>query len=188
MSPRWIVALIVGGVVLVAAMGFVTAPDLDRLRKDFEEQIPGVEFEKEVTLSLGPIALFAVKSVLKAAGVENEVSDYLGGLRRVRLAVYESRNLPPKFDVRFPKSLRQRLERGDWHLVVKVREAGDAAWVFCRQKGDSVDGIYVVALDENELVLVRADGRLERALMKAIHDNARTGDRSYASIRTVVDR
>ena len=90
----------------------------------------------------------------------------------MEVAVYEAKNVPQDVTVRLPGILTKLLEGGRWELTVKALDEGEATWILCRMDGDSIRGLYVVALDREALVVVRADGRLEDFLAKAIRGNA----------------
>jgi hypothetical protein len=60
-------------------------------------------------------------------------------------------------------------ERG-WIAAVTLREGDERTWVYYRtnSRADRLRGVYVVALEGDELTLVRLTGRLDRALEAAI--------------------
>jgi len=157
--------------VVLSVSGCLWAPDLDRVRKDLEKQMPGVEFDRRIALSLGPIAMTFVRGALALAPDTREAAGYVRDVHSVGVAVYTARNLPRDFDVRLPKAIEELVEDGGWEIAVKTRDDGEAVWILCSMEGDAIKGLYVVALDEEELVLVRAKGRLEEMFKKAIREN-----------------
>jgi hypothetical protein len=159
----------------LSVSGCLWAPDLDRIRKDIEKQIPGAAFDREIALSLGPVALTLARCALSFAPDAREAGGYVRDIRSVGVAVYTARNLPADFDVRLPKALENLVAKEGWEIAVKTRENGEAVWVLCKEDGGSVGGIYVVALNDEELVLVRAQGKLEELLKRAIRENAGPG-------------
>lgn len=164
--------------VVLSVSGCLWAPDLDRVRKDLEKQMPGVEFDRRIALSLGPVALTLVRGALSLATDSpdtREVAGYMRDIHSVGVAVYTAHDVPGDLDLRLPKALEKLVDGGGWEIVVKTREDGEAVWVLCMMDGDTIKGLYVVALDEEELVLVRAKGRLEEMFKKAIRDNVRPG-------------
>ncbi|HVS65428.1 MAG TPA: hypothetical protein VMT85_18215 [Thermoanaerobaculia bacterium] len=60
-------------------------------------------------------------------------------------------------------------ERG-WIAAVTLRQGDERTWVYYRtnSRADRLRGVYVVALEGDELTLVRLTGRLDRALEAAI--------------------
>jgi hypothetical protein len=159
----------------ISVSGCLWAPDLDRIRKDIEKQIPGAAFDREIALSLGPVALTLARCALSFAPDAREAEAYVRDIRSVGLAVYTARNLPADFDARLPKALENLVAREGWEIAVKTSEDGNAVWVLFKEDGGSVGGVYVVALGDEELVLVRAQGNLEEILKRAIRENAGPG-------------
>jgi hypothetical protein len=78
--------------------------------------------------------------------------------------------MPPKAGIEMPAKLRELQAQG-WVTAVKVRDEGDVVWVLYRLDDDSVRELYVVALDEHELVLVRAKGNLEKLVARALQES-----------------
>jgi hypothetical protein len=157
------------------ASGCLWAPDLDAIRKDIEKQIPGAAFDREIALSLGPVSLAVARFALFFTPEAREAAGYVGEIRSVGVAVYTARHLPADFDLRLPGALESMVAGGGWEIVVKTRERDQAVWVLCKEDGGSVGGVYIVALDEEELVLVRAEGKFEDVVKRAMRENPGTG-------------
>lgn len=66
-------------------------------------------------------------------------------IRRVKLAVYNVEKMPPGADIEMPKRLTKLLEKDDWDLAARIRE-------------------------DDELVLVRASGHIDRLLALAMEN------------------
>ncbi|MBP2680994.1 MAG: hypothetical protein H6Q78_857 [Candidatus Krumholzibacteriota bacterium] len=175
MKSRAFVASVAIAVLALSVSGCLWAPDLDRVRKDIEKQIPGASFDREFALSLGPVALTLVRGALYLSPEAKEPRDYVRDVRSVRVAVYSVRSLPADFEVRLPAALGKLVEKDGWEVAVKTREGGEAVWILCKEDGGAIDGIYVVALDDNELVLVNAAGRIDEICRKAMRENGGPG-------------
>ncbi len=155
----------------VTVSGCVWAPELDDVRREIERQVPGARFESEFKLTLGPGTLGLLRLVTGFVPDAREANEYLNTIHRVKLAVYRTESLPPLDDLRLPRRLRALLERDGWEVAVKAREEDQMVWVLYRARRNTVRDLYVVALDPDELVLVRFEGRLDRLLQKAIEEN-----------------
>ena len=169
-SPR---KMPIVGLVLILTLcsGCLWAPDLDRVRRDIELQLPGSEFNKEIAFSLGPVTLGAAKLITKFVPDAEEARTYLQDVTRVKVAIYEAENITDTGDVKIPKDLKKLLEKDGWELVVKTQDDNGATWILCQLDDDKLEGIYIVVLDSDELVLVRAHGNLERLFEKALQEN-----------------
>lgn len=182
MKPRRVLLIIGLSVIAAFVASCLWTPELDRVRKGVEHQLPGVTFKKEVAFSLGPIALSLVKAALKLVPDTQDAAAYLKDIRKVEVAVYEAQNVPQDVIVRLPGRLMKLLEDGRWELAVKALDEGESTWILCRMDGDSIRGLYIVALDRDALVLVRVDGGLEDLLARAIRKNARPGDHALSAL------
>ncbi|HEX6791381.1 MAG TPA: DUF4252 domain-containing protein [Candidatus Krumholzibacteria bacterium] len=161
---------------LLAAPGCFSSGELSGIRRDLQAQLPGSSFEKNIELSLGPIVLGMAKMVTAVVPGAHEARSWLTGVSRVQIGVYDAAidSMP---GLRMPARLQSLLDDG-WETAVRVRDADEAVWLLYRPDGDSVREIFVVVLDRNELVLVKAKGRLDRLIAAAL-DEAH-GHRSFA--------
>jgi hypothetical protein len=161
--------------VLVAAAGVsagcLWAPDLAMVRKDIERQLPGVSFEKEIELTLGPVSLAFARLVARITPEAVDASGYLSDVSRIELAVYNTEDMPPAKSVQMPERLRLMQESEGWELAVRMRDDDELAWVLYRTDGDEVKELYVVVVSDDELVMVKAEGRLERLVARALTDS-----------------
>jgi len=169
MARRTSILMIV--IVIMAASGCTWSPELSRVRNQLEEQLPGAEFEKEIELSLGPLSLALARVILGAVDDEDAgiARKYLRDVSRVQVAVYECDNVPPVSHVKMPEAIRD-LEDDGWETAVKVREEDSLAWILYKIDDNRIRELYVITLSDEELVLVKAEGDLDRLAAQAIHD------------------
>lgn len=151
--------------------GCIWAPELEDLRREIEREVPGARFESEFKLTLGPTSLGFARMVTSLVPDAREANEYLTTIRRVTLAVYRTESLPSASELRLPRRVRQRMKRDGWEIAVKAREQDGMAWILYREHRNTVRDLYVIALDRNELVLVRVEGRLDRLLQKALQEH-----------------
>jgi len=164
------IAVVILLAVVAATSGCLWAPDLAMVRKDIERQLPGASFEKEIELSLGPISLAFARLVTRIVPDAREASGYLRDVSRIEIAVYNAERVPPARDVKMPQKLKDMTSGEGWEMAVKVRDDDELVWVLYRIDDDSIKELYVVALDSDELVMVRAEGKLERLVARALEE------------------
>jgi len=161
-------------VLLVAISGTVSgclwAPDLAGVRKDIERQLPGVHFEKKIELTLGRVAIAFARLITRFVPEAREAGQYLHDINRVAIAVYETERMPAPITVSMPKSLKKLRERDDWELAVRVCQDDESIWLLCRTEKDEIREVFLVVLSEDELVIVRSKGRLDRVVAAAISE------------------
>ena len=168
----------IAGIIVLISMssGCLWAPELDRVQRELKEQLPGVDFKKEFAISLGPLSLGLARSVVRFVPDGHEAHTYLKEIRRVKIAIYNVNNLPRHEEVAVPDKLRELLENDDWEQAVRVSDHGQWGWVLYRAKEDTVREIYVVVLSDHELVMVRAEGRIDRILRQAVRNHVDSPD------------
>jgi hypothetical protein len=154
---------------LTVTSGCMWTPELSRVKNDIERQLPDARFEKEFALSLGPIALTFARLVTKLVPDASQASEYLRDVSRVQVAVYNTEALPPVSEVRMPDRL-ERMSDDGWETAVKVREDDGVVWVMYKIDGDTIRDLYVVVLNDEELVIVKARGQLERLVARALSE------------------
>lgn len=134
------------------------------------EQHTGADLDRQVVFTIGPLGLRTVGWMAGLSG-DDEVAlarTYLRDVRRVKVGVYEV-EAPGLLDgTAFPPV--RRLERRGWETLVRVREDDEAVWVLYRERKGRIRDLYVVALDDEELVLARVKGRLDRMVARALHE------------------
>jgi hypothetical protein len=154
---------------LTLGNGCMWAPELTEVKRDIAGQLPDVSFRKNLTLSLGPLTMALARTVSGFIPDAGEARTYLRDVSKVQVAVYETRGDVRAASLQTPARLQQLLDDG-WEMAVRVREDNEMVWLLYRVDGDSVREMFVVVLGDEELVLVRVKGHLERIMAQALED------------------
>lgn len=170
------IALALVLVLFGASTGCLWAPDLAMVRRDIERQLPGVTFDKEIELTLGPISLAFARMVTGLSADTEDASGYLRDVSRIELAVYNTEHMPPASSVSTPERLAKMTESEGWELAVKVRDENELAWILYRLHEDVIKELYVVVVTDEELVMIKAEGKLERLVARALSDSGALKD------------
>ncbi|HXV75462.1 MAG TPA: DUF4252 domain-containing protein [Candidatus Polarisedimenticolaceae bacterium] len=110
----------------------------------------------------------------------------LKGIRRVEIGIYEVRGLKKSLEAQRPLDLT--IFR-DWAPVVTVRDHGEEVSVLSRtdEQGE-IRGIMIVVAEEDEWVLVRVRGRLDRIFEAALEQAFADVHRGDLYAKTRVER
>ena len=165
-----IVAIVLLLIVTATSTGCLWAPHLANIRQDIERQLPGVHFDKEIELTLGRLSLTFARLITAFVPDAHDAHRYLRDVSRVELGVYNADRISGT-EVSMPDRLREMQESEGWELAVKVRENNNLVWVLYRVDSDKIKEVFVLVLDDNELVLVKAQGRLERLIAYALSES-----------------
>jgi hypothetical protein len=156
---------------LLLCSGCLWAPGLERLKDEMTAQMPGAQFDKEVALTLGPMSLMLARVAMQFVPEPEarESRQYLSEIRRVELAVYNTKSLPSLRQVEFPKQLNKLLNE-DWEIAAKVVEEDQLVWVLYHESGERIDYLCAVVLDEQNLVLAKVKGNLGKLFLKGLRE------------------
>ena len=170
MTHRLLVPLIVLLFVLPLT-GCFYSREIAQTRRDIERQVPGAAFEREMVVNLGPVSLRTLRWLAGRSSDDDarQARLYLNDLRRVKVGIYRTEHLSPTLDALDLPHFR-RFERKGWELALSVREDDEAVWVYYRERHGTVRDLYVVALDDEELVLARVKGHLGRLVTRVMRD------------------
>ena len=157
--------------VAVSLTGCVYSREITQTRRDLERHYPEADFDHMITINLGPRTLhtFGWLAGLAPEPEAQMARDYLYEIDRVKVGIYQVDRLPDLDDFD-PPALR-RFEDNGWELAVKVQEDDEIVWVLYRDNDAQVRDIYTIVLTDEELVLVRIKGHLNRLLEKVMDDH-----------------
>ncbi|NNE34814.1 MAG: DUF4252 domain-containing protein [Rhodothermales bacterium] len=164
-------ALVLVMLAALVSSGCFYSREISRARHDLERSSPGVDYGRGVSMNLGPISLRMAKWILRRVDDEDALmaSEYLSEIRRVKAGIYKTRDGVTN-DLSSIPSLR-RFERRGWEVAVRVRDEDESVLVYYREQRDTVSDMFVVVATEDELVLAKIEGRLNRLLERAMKDH-----------------
>ena len=138
-------------------------------RRDIEHAYPDLRLEKQIVLNLGPISM---RTIGWMAGLvpDPEVDAaraYLKDIRRVKVGVFRAER---------PDRLA-RMDVDDfgfedgWQVAVRARQEGEHVWVLYKEHPETIRDVYVVVLSDEDLVVARLRGNLNRLVARAMEDH-----------------
>jgi hypothetical protein len=157
---------------VVAGMttGCLWAPNLAIVREDLERQIPGVNFDKEIEITLGRLSLTFARLITAFVPDARDAHRYLRDVNRVELAIYNAERVITT-NVSMPAKLKRMQEQEGWELAVRVRDSSDLVWLLYRIEDERIKEIFLVVLSDDDLVIVKAQGRLDRLVGYALSES-----------------
>lgn len=176
MQKALAVAAVLSSLALPLA-GCGSPPSTDQVTMEIQRWLPGARFEREEHVRLGRIKLGLVKGILRMVD-DNDKEDtgaILREVNRLEVATYRVRHLPDTTGLREKApGFERQLAQSGWSLTVKAQEDNNPTWLFTRSDGrGGLRNLLVVDLDDEELTVVRMDGRLDRALAEAVAERPR---------------
>ncbi len=126
-------------------------------------QLSDLRLDREFGLRMGRPTLFFVRQGVRIAGMADELP--LRGVRRVEVGVYRVLGAAARGD---DANELCRMRFAEWEPVVRVCDGDEHVLLFARIEDDSIQGLLVVVQDDEEVVLVRARGKLDRLLERVV--------------------
>ena len=155
---------------LFTLTGCFYSREIAHTRRDIE-RATDVDFERGVVVSLGPLSLRTLGWITGLVPEEDAqmARDYLREISRVKVGVYHT-DYGFSLDGVDLASLPRFEEKG-WQVAVRFRQENEMGWVLYREHRDTVRDLYVVVLADEELVLARVQGHLNRLLARVMEDH-----------------
>jgi hypothetical protein len=168
-SARRGVVVCATALALLASPGCLWAPELSGVRDDIQDQLPGATFDRNIEISFGRVGLALARLAAAIVPGAREARPYLRDVSAVKVGVYDAR-VTSTSGLRMPRKLQSLLDEG-WELAIRVRDGNDAVWLLYRADEESIREVFIVVLNEDELVLVKAKGRLDRLVGYALRES-----------------
>jgi len=157
------------------------APSVGQVRWEIQRRFPEARFEPEAHIHLGRISLGLIRGIVRMVPGKVEGQEILNEIHSVEVASYKVHGLPNLDRIPSHTGFEERLARDGWSMAVRTREQDSRAWIFFRgDEGGAMRNLFVVALEDDELTMVRVDGRLDRVVAEAI---ARKPKRAVQTIK-----
>jgi hypothetical protein len=150
--------------------GCFRARALEKIAEDISWQFPEADFHREFSISLGSMAIGLARLACSFSDETREARQYMTGIKRVQVAVYKVKHLPSVEDAEMPERLSDMID-DDWEVVIKTSEPDERVWILYREDGKRVSDMHVTVLDEDELVLLRVSGDLDKLLDQALENH-----------------
>lgn len=166
MSLKWTILILVALSGLLLLSGCITNPDLEDIPRIFSQELKPARLETKVKLELGPSLLSLAKFGVNLT--DSEAREYLSDIRKIQLGIYEVSGFSSLNKVWEKAS--QRMAQKGWQILVKSKDKDNISLIFYRLKRKGRGWLYLINLDQTELVLVKVEGRLERLIEKALQD------------------
>jgi hypothetical protein len=145
------------------------SPSVSAVRWELQRRFPQTRFEPEEHVRLGRITLGLVRGIVRMVPGRVEGQEILAEIHRVEVATYKVSSLPDLDRLAQETGFESELARAGWKVALRARDEDSHTWLFIREYPDgTMRNLFIVALDGDELALVRVDGRLDRALAEAM--------------------
>lgn len=126
------------------------------------------DYQTEVQFSVGPLALQFSSVLVAMADDEHEYTDdMLREITSVQVGVYK--NEGSRIKEKYPASFNEKMNRNGWKAIVKNYDNGETTFIYINDDlSDGIKKLFVVSLNEEELVMVEVQGDLKEVIAYAV--------------------
>jgi len=153
------------------------------LRKDLSSTA-GVELKKEMGVTVTRSGMWIARKAIKWSDDDDDIPS-LKGVRRVEVGIYRVEGLREGRDERVALGLE---DLPGWSPIVRIHEDGEDVFVLVDEDGERIKRMLIVVADQDEWVIVRIKGNLNRILEDAMRMAFENADRPDLYARSREER
>ena len=128
-------------------------------------------FQKDIEFSVGPMGLSLAKVIVKLNDDNEDADVILNNISEVQIGIYKKSGWSEQhYDYSFFHDIDTKLEKEDWHYIVRHIENGEITGVYVKYQDENINKMYVINIQNDKLSLVRVEGNLENIITYAIKD------------------
>jgi|GEM_PF-6345984 len=128
-------------------------------------------YDTQIELRVGGFPIWIAETItgFVDSPEAREASEYLDGVREVEFGVYQTSERTNRDLDAMARSIETTMKKWDYERVVKARDKGTFVAVYMPSNADGqVKEGFVVVVDKQEIVLVKAEADFERIAQEAI--------------------
>jgi len=161
---------------IALACTFLALPAM--AQEDALKDLPGfVDFgemnsiygEAKVNISIGGAMLGFVGAMAKNSNPE--AAAIFSKLKGVRVSVYSIEGIGAEAALAQVSRVKSTLQDLNWSPVVQVNDDGEQVQIFMKFDGEKMNGLTLMAVDDEEAVFINVIGELDPNELSALMDN-----------------
>ena len=149
------------------------------MRNEIIDSFRETSFKRDVEFQIGMELLLPAKIATNFIASDPDARAMIGKIHNIQVGVFKVQDSSERIKP-FPPKLEFRLRRRGYQPIIKVKSKDENVWVFVQMQRKRLKGMYVIALDRDELVLVEMKGKLGELIQEAVRE--RDSKRMKASI------
>ena len=161
------------GILMIALLstGCIGVDASFRGMRDYVLSTTETQFEKEFEFSFGTVSIGMAEIALDFADTEEPIDEILSEIDNVQVGIYKNNSgKKNKSNLTEMKFLTDKMENAGWDCIVKSFDKEDMSAVFIKMHDDELNQLFVIALNNDEIVLVEVLGNLHKVIEIAIRE------------------
>ncbi len=160
--------------ILLVALLFTGCIGVDRGFRSIRDYVldpSNNQFEKEFEFSFGSVSITMAELVMNFADVEEPVDEILSEIHNIQVGVYNNDSglkINPSFEEL--KFLTDKMKKAGWDCIVRSVERNEMTAVFVKAHNDELNRLFVISVNDEEVVLAEVLGNLHKVIEIAIRE------------------
>ncbi|MEJ2103084.1 MAG: DUF4252 domain-containing protein [Ignavibacteriaceae bacterium] len=131
----------------------------------------GGDYKSEVQFSIGSVGITVSSWIVDANTEEDIAADLLDDVSSVQVGVYKKLRGSNSPDMNTLREIESKMSESGWKSIVKTCDENELAAVYVRKNpSETLNRLFVISLDDEELILVEAEGDLKEAISTVIKE------------------
>ncbi len=131
----------------------------------------GGEYKSEVQFSVGSVGISVSSWFVDTAAEEDIAADILDDVSSVQVGIYKKLRGTTSPDINTLREIEDKMSESGWKSIVRSSDKGELTAVYVREnRAETLDRMFVISLDGDELVLVDVEGDLKEAIATVIRE------------------
>ena len=160
--------------ILLVALLFTGCIGVDRGFRSIRDYVldpSNNNFEKEFEFSFGSVSVTMAELVLNFADVEEPVEEILSEISNVQVGIYKNNSdviIEPSLEE--AKFLTTKMKKAGWDCIVRSVDRNEMTAVFVKAHDDELNRLFVISVNDDEVVLAEVLGNLHKVIEIAIRE------------------
>ena len=130
------------------------------------------DFDRQIEFSVGPVGFFVASQFVKFADTEENVDEMLSKVKNIHIGIYDRLSTFSKPSLSLLQNITESIVDEDWKSLVKSIDGNEMVGVFVKDMDlEEIEEIFVVTLTDEELVLVKLQGKLGAIIEIIVRDH-----------------
>lgn len=129
------------------------------------------QFDREFEFSFGSATIGMAEIAVNFADTEEPVGEILSEINSVQVGVYKNTSyVKNKSNFEELKFLTNKMKKAGWDCIVRSIERDEMAAIFVRVHDDELNQLFVISINDDEIVLAEVLGNLHKVIEVAIRE------------------
>ncbi|MCW8810789.1 MAG: DUF4252 domain-containing protein [Ignavibacteriaceae bacterium] len=131
----------------------------------------GGEYKSEIQFSVGSAGISVSSWFVDATADEDIAADILDDVSSVQVGVYKKLRESNPPDMNTLRHIEDKMFQSGWKSIIRSSDNGELTAVYVRKnRAETLDRMFVINLEDDELVLVDVKGDLKEVIATAIRE------------------